>query len=113
MSYRSVYRLKAGNINRLKTSQEAIIDVGPKDVLISVKAIGLNFADVFAVMGLYSATPEGAFIPGLEFSGVIEALGPEVEGFEIGNRIMGVTRFGAYASHVTINYNYIIPLDDQ
>jgi hypothetical protein len=36
-----------------------------------VRAIGLNFADVFAVQGLYSATPKGVFTPGLEFAGDI------------------------------------------
>ncbi len=40
-------------------------------VQVDVKAVGLNFADIFAVQGLYSATPKGAFVPGLEFAGVV------------------------------------------
>jgi synaptic vesicle membrane protein VAT-1 len=40
-------------------------------VRVAVRAIGLNFADIFAAMGLYGATPKGAFIPGLEFAGVV------------------------------------------
>ena len=39
----------------------------PGEVRVAVKAIGLNFADLFACLGLYSATPQGSFIPGLEF----------------------------------------------
>ncbi|MDP2435476.1 MAG: zinc-binding dehydrogenase [archaeon] len=38
---------------------------------IEVKSVGLNFADIFACMGLYSATPSGAFVPGLEYAGEI------------------------------------------
>ena len=40
-----------------------------------VEAVGLNFADIFACLGLYSAPPKGPFVPGLEFAGVVEALG--------------------------------------
>ena len=44
---------------------------------VRVMAVGLNFADVFAGLGLYSATPKGDFVPGLEFSGVVEEVGEE------------------------------------
>jgi alcohol dehydrogenase len=46
-----------------------------------VKAIGLNFADVFACLGLYAAVPAGPFIPGLEIAGFVEALGPAASPF--------------------------------
>ena len=41
---------------------------------VRITHIGLNFADIFAVLGLYSATPPGTFVPGLEFAGVVEEL---------------------------------------
>ena len=56
--------------------RESLPDPGPGEARIAVKAIGLNFADLFACLGLYSATPKGAFVPGLECAGVVEALGP-------------------------------------
>ena len=40
-----------------------------------MKAIGLNFADLFACLELYSATPAGTFVPRLEFAGVVDAFG--------------------------------------
>jgi alcohol dehydrogenase len=72
---------------------------------VRVEAIGLNLADVFACLGLYSATPGGPFIPGLEFAGVIDEILSEAETdganrLKPGDRIFGVTRFGAYATHV-------------
>jgi alcohol dehydrogenase len=41
------------------------------EVRVAVKAVGLNFADVFAILSLYGATPKGSFIPGLEYAGVV------------------------------------------
>ena len=70
-------------------------------VRVEVKYIGLNFADVFTVLGLYGATPKHeTFIPGLEFSGVCveEGKGGKEGESLIGKRVMGVTRFGAFAT---------------
>jgi NADPH:quinone reductase-like Zn-dependent oxidoreductase len=58
---------KAGSINNLKLVEEEIREPGKEEVQIEVKSIGFNFADIFAMFGLYGATPEGSFVPGLEF----------------------------------------------
>lgn len=75
-----------------------------------VRAIGLNFADVFSVWGLYSATPEGAFVPGLEFAGEVVAVGADVSTHAVGDDVYGVTRFGAYATALNIDVRYAFPL---
>ncbi len=110
---RKAYRLKAGNIKNLKIVNEELPEPGPNEVTVEVKAIGLNFADVFAIWGLYSATPKGEFTPGLEYSGVILKTGKEVKNVKVGDRVMGVTRFGAYTSHLNIGSAYVIPLPDD
>ncbi|MEM1219647.1 MAG: zinc-binding dehydrogenase [Bacteroidota bacterium] len=110
---RQVYRLKAGSFQDLKLSEEEISAPERGEVLVDVKAIGLNFADVFAIWGLYGATPTEPFIPGLEFAGVVSQLGSETEGLEVGQRVMGVTRFGAYASHLKVDYRYLIPIPED
>ena len=107
---RSVYRLKAGNINRLKITEEVMPVFADDEVQVAVKSIGLNFADVFAILGLYSATPKGDFIPGLEYAGEVMAVGKKVKQYKKGDRVMGVTRFGAYASHINIASEYLSPL---
>lgn len=82
-------------------------------------AIGLNFADIFACLGLYSATPAGAFVPGLEFAGVVQAIGPAAgldtssepaPAFQPGDWVMGLTRFGAYATAVNLGVRYLRPI---
>ncbi len=101
---------KAGSLGDLKLVTEDLPDPKDDEVTIEVKAVGLNFADVFALVGLYSATPKGSFIPGLEFAGNVMKLGKNVTRFKVGNRIMGVTRFGGYASHLNIGSAYIYNL---
>ena len=95
MIERKVYRLpKAGSISRLQLRSETLDRPGFAEVLVRVHAIGLNFADIFAIKGLYSATPKGSFIPGLEFCGEIIALGEGVMDWKIGDKVMGATKFG-------------------
>ncbi len=108
---RSIWQIsKAGNLNRLKCLKEKLGKPGPEEVQIAVKAIGLNFADIFALFGLYSATPKGSFIPGLEYAGEIKAIGNNVSNFSVGDKVMGVTKFGGYCDHLNIDATYITPL---
>ncbi|WP_350178238.1 zinc-binding dehydrogenase [Phaeodactylibacter sp.] len=90
--------------------EEVLPPPAEEEVQVEVKAIGLNFADIFAIWGLYGATPEGYFTPGLEYAGIVTAAGSRVEGVRVGDRVMGVTRFGAYASHLNIDARYVIPI---
>ncbi len=110
MIKRKSYALKAGNLNNLKLVEENLSDPAPGQVTVAVSAIGLNFADIFAMFGLYSATPKGTFIPGLEYAGTIVKVGSDVTSVQVGDRIMGVTRFGAYTTHLNIEETYVIPI---
>lgn len=110
MIIRQAYYVKPGSIGNLKIQKETIELPLDREVLVRVKSIGLNFADVFCCLGLYEAAPNEKFIPGLEFSGVIEKVGTKVIKFKPGDRVMGVSRFGAYTTHININEDYILNL---
>ena len=111
MLERQVYRMpQSGSIKNLKLLNESLEPPQPDEVCVAVKAIGLNFADIFAMQGLYSATPKGSFIPGLEFSGEIIAVGTQVPEWKVGDQVMGVTKFGGYVSHINLHHRYVIPL---
>lgn len=113
MMQRQVYCMpKAGSINHLALQTETLAPPKHDEVCVAVKAIGLNFADVFAMQGLYSATPKGSFVPGLEYSGEIIAVGEEVKDWRVGDKVMGVTKFGGYASHINSHYRYVVPLPE-
>ncbi len=111
MIERQVYRLsKAGSIKNLKWQIEKLGPPQANEVGVQVKAIGLNFADVFAMQGLYSATPQGSFIPGLEFSGEVISVGAAVTEWQVGDKVMGATKFGGYVSHINSHHRYVVPL---
>jgi alcohol dehydrogenase len=82
---------------------------------VRVEAIGLNFADIFACQGLYSATPSGSFVPGLECAGVVESLGGDAtSGSDLrpGDRVIALTRFGAYATALNVGIEYLRRVPD-
>ena len=107
------YRMsKAGSINNIKLVDENLPDLKENEVTVEVKAIGLNFADLFAIQGLYSATPKGSFVPGLEYSGIIISAGSEIRNFQVGDKVMGAIRFGAYTTHLNIDHRYILKLPE-
>ena len=117
MHTREVWRIeRAGSLHRLARQVESLPKPGPGEARIAVKAVGLNFADLFACLGLYSATPKGAFVPGLEFAGVVEALGPPAAGgiphygLQPGDRVIGLARFGAYATALNLDLCYLTPI---
>jgi len=111
---RKVFRInKAGSINDLIQRVETLEPLAQNEVIVKVYAIGLNFADIFALQGLYSATPKGAFIPGLEFAGEVIEVGSECRNVAVGDQVFGVTRFGAYTDHLKIDCAYISPLPNQ
>jgi len=116
---RDVWRIdRAGSLDRLSRRTEDLPDPMPGEARVAVQAVGLNFADLAACLGLYSATPKASFIPGLEFAGVIEALGParaqdsNTRGFRPGDRVAGVTRFGGYATALNVGCDYLWPIRD-
>lgn len=111
MNRRQVWRTpKAGAIQRLALVEESLSVLQNDEVEVDVKAVGLNFADIFALAGLYSATPEGSFIPGLEYSGIVTKVGCDCQKFKLGDRIMAVSRFGGYASKIQSKEAYLVLL---
>lgn len=114
MLQRHVYKMpKAGSIKNLQLQKEELPEPKSDEVTVKVHAIGLNFADIFAMQGLYSATPEGSFIPGLEYSGEVIKVGKEVAEWKEGDRVMGATKFGGYVSHINSHHRYVTALPEN
>ncbi len=110
---RRVIIRKPGGLERLELEQLAAAEPGPREVRVSTRAIGVNFADCVVRMGLYPSAKKYVgwpITPGFEYSGVISAIGPEVKSFKVGDAVFGVTRFGAYASEVVVAEELIRPL---
>ncbi len=83
---------------------------GPGRVVVRVRAIGLNFADCMARLGVYPNTPRPPFVPGMEVSGEVEALGEGVSGLEVGQAVAAVPIFGGHAEKVAVPATRVAPL---
>ncbi len=68
------------------------------EVRIAVEAFGLNFADCMARIGVYQDAPPLPAVLGYECTGVVDAVGPDVERVAVGDRVVAFTRFGGYAT---------------
>ena len=74
---------------------------GPEDVVVQVRATALNRADLLQVMGMYpNPRPSALEIPGLEFSGTVQAVGERVTLWQLGDAVMGIEAGGAYAERI-------------
>ncbi len=83
-------------------------------VLVAVAGAGLNGADMMQRRGLYPAPPGWPEdVPGLEFAGTIEAVGPDVTGFHVGDRVMGIVGGGAQATHVITDATTLMRVPDS
>ncbi|WP_109830723.1 NADPH:quinone oxidoreductase family protein [Reichenbachiella versicolor] len=78
---------------------EEVKSLQPKtgEIVIDVKAAGLNYPDTLIVQGKYQFQPELPFSPGGEVAGVVKAIGTEVEHLSIGDRVMAGTSWGGLA----------------
>jgi len=80
------------------------------EVLVKVKAAGVNFADVLAAQGMYPPAPRLPAVMGFEVAGTVEELGDGVSGLRVGDRVLGGTRFGGHAELAVVTAGALLPL---
>ncbi len=76
-----------------------------KEVLVSVKACGVNFPDTLIIQGLYQFKPELPFTPGSDIAGVVKAVGAKVKHLKVGDAVFGYVTHGGYAEEVVVPAN--------
>ena len=76
---------------------------GPREVLVRVRASGVNRADLLQRRGLYPPPPGESEVPGLEFAGVVDEVGGAVTRWRAGDRVMGIVGGGGYAERVVVD----------
>ena len=83
---------------------------GPGEVVVDVRAAGVNFPDVLTVQGKYQVRPPLPFTPGNEFAGIVRAVGDGVQGYAPGDRVIGFTRTGAFAEQAVAPGEALMPM---
>ncbi|HTC14738.1 MAG TPA: NADPH:quinone oxidoreductase family protein [Steroidobacteraceae bacterium] len=86
---------------------------GPGEVLIRVKACGINFFDGLMVQGKYQIKPPPPFSPGAEVAGLVSAVGAGVTAPAVGARVLASIGFGGYADEVIIEAARVVTLPSR
>ncbi|KAF8631070.1 hypothetical protein AX15_002672 [Amanita polypyramis BW_CC] len=90
----------AGTTDDLYIGEAPKPSLKPGQVLVKIKAFGLNRLDILQRNGKYPPPPGAASILGVEFAGVVEELGLEVTEWSVGDEVLGLTGGGAYAEYI-------------
>ena len=88
-------------------------DLTEGQVLISVKACGVNFPDTLIIQGKYQFKPDLPFSPGGEVSGVIKAVGDGVTNVSVGDRVIAFSTWGGFAEELAVDANRLIRMSDK
>jgi NADPH:quinone reductase-like Zn-dependent oxidoreductase len=86
---------------------------GPGEVLVDVRAAGINFADIMARLGLYPDAPKPPCVVGYEVAGTVAVIGAGVgDGLQVGQRVVAPVRFGGYAELAVARADGVVALPD-
>jgi NADPH2:quinone reductase len=94
----------------LKPVRLAVPAPKPGEILVKVRAAGVNRPDVLQRQGAYPPPPGAPVTPGLEIAGEVVALGPEVKRYEAGDRICALVPGGGYAEYAVVHEDNALPV---
>ncbi|MCC6006294.1 MAG: NAD(P)H-quinone oxidoreductase [Rhodobacteraceae bacterium] len=99
-----------GGPDVLRPVQAPLPVPGPGEVLVRVRAAGVNRPDVAQRQGVYPPPPGASPIPGLEIAGEIAALGPDVTRWALGDAVCALTAGGGYAEYSSVDQGSVLPV---
>lgn len=104
---------RAGGWDRLAVEESPDPQPADGEVVVRTAAAGVNYADVIVRMGLYESAKKYVgwpITPGFEVAGTVAAVGAGVTSVSPGARVIAVTRFGGYATHVVVPADQVFPV---
>lgn len=104
---------RPGSPDVLSLAKAPVPEAGPGEVLIKVKAAGINRPDVAQRSGTYPPPPEASPVLGLEVSGVIAAKGPDVHHINVGDKVCALTPGGGYAEFCKCPASHCLPVPHE
>jgi NADPH2:quinone reductase len=81
-------------------------------VVIDIKAAGLNFPDVLIIQGKYQFQPEMPFSPGGECAGVVLSVGEGVDRYKPGDKVIAMTGSGCFRDQIAVDQNAVMPMPE-
>lgn len=107
---KAVVMRETGDEDVLAIGEVPTPEPGPGELAIAVHASALNRADLMQRQGLYPPPPGASEILGLECAGVVDAVGPGVEGWRVGDRAMALLAGGGYAERAVVHAGSAMPI---
>jgi NADPH2:quinone reductase len=104
---------EVGGPETLQLTDMPTPEPGKKQVRIRVHAAGVNFPDTLIIRDLYQMKPPRPFAPGGEVAGVVEAVGEEVKHLHIGDRVLGMSGFGGFATELVLDAERAVKIPDN
>jgi NADPH2:quinone reductase len=109
---RAVLCKELGPPEKLVVENVPSLKPGKGQVVVSVKAAGVNFPDVLIIQGKYQFKPEPPFSPGGEVAGVIKEVGESVTGVKPGDRVIAASTWGGFAEEMVADADRLVPMPD-
>ncbi|WP_289079412.1 NAD(P)H-quinone oxidoreductase [uncultured Thalassospira sp.] len=97
----------------LALAEADIPEIGDDDVLVRVRAAGINRPDLMQVAGMYPPPPGASEIPGLELAGEIVATGPKVGDWKVGDKVCALVTGGGYAQYAAVPAAQCLPVPEN
>uniref|UniRef100_A0A667Z4B9 Vesicle amine transport 1-like n=1 Tax=Myripristis murdjan TaxID=586833 RepID=A0A667Z4B9_9TELE len=110
---RAVMLAGFGGLNKLRVTKKTMPEPQEGEVKIRVKACGLNFLDLMVRQGTIDNPPKPPLVPGFECSGIVESVGENTKGFEIGDRVMAFVNYNAWAEVVCTPVDFVYKMPDE
>ena len=110
---RALLSTASGGPDTLELTELPDPEPGRGQVRIAVKACAINYPDVLIIEDRYQFKPPRPFAPGGEIAGVIDALGEGVEGWQVGDRVMGVIGHGGLATSIVTEPQRLYRLPEE
>ncbi|XP_061566462.1 synaptic vesicle membrane protein VAT-1 homolog-like isoform X1 [Cololabis saira] len=110
---RAVMLAGFGGLNKLRVTKKAMPEPQDGEVKIRVKACGLNFLDLMVRQGTIDNPPKTPLVPGFDCCGIVESVGENTTGFEIGDRVMAFVNYNAWAEVVCTPADFVYKMPDE
>jgi NADPH2:quinone reductase len=101
-----------GPLEALSVEEQPPAEAGPGQVVVDIRAAGVNYVDGLMSQGRYQIKPPTPFVPGSEIAGVVSALGPGVTEVSLGDRVIAFVGIGGFADQVVLPALALVPLPD-
>src|SRR5579871_574758 len=111
-TYRAVMLTKTGGPEVLQVVEMPLDPPGPGQLRVRVRAAGVGATELTMLSGSYIYAPKIPFVPGYEVAGEVDAIGPGVSGFKLGQRVAALTVYGGFAELLVREAEHFLPIPD-